>query len=149
MASYTVSLPPFTQRWFSNGLGLICACSNSPETLGKLRRFDTFCSKAPNTCHRSRSSFPVLSTYLTYSSGDLKTCKTVFLTTVVPILVCICLYIYCVVESIRDPQSPYRTPFSRFILVFIQKLPRRSQYGCSPDNRAKITSMKYVGNTMR
>jgi hypothetical protein len=37
--------------------------------------------------------------------GDLifQTDKTVFITTVVPILVCVCLYIYCVVESIRNP----------------------------------------------
>ena len=43
--------------------------------------------------------------------------KTVFITAVVPILVCVCLYIYCVVESIRNPQSPYRTPFSPYIWV--------------------------------
>jgi hypothetical protein len=68
--------------------------------------------------------------------------KAVFITTVVPILVCICLYIYCVVESIRNPQSPYRTPFSGFIWFLIQKLPRRSQYSRSHDKGAKQTSME-------
>jgi hypothetical protein len=68
--------------------------------------------------------------------------KAVFITTVVPILVCICLYIYCVVESIWNPQSPYRTPFSGFIWFLIQKLPRRSQYSRSHDKGAKQTSME-------
>ena len=58
--------------------------------------------------------------------------KTVFFTTVVPILVCVCLYIYCMVESIRNPQSPYRTPFSPYIWRLIQIL-RRNLY-----NRIRI-----------
>jgi hypothetical protein len=68
--------------------------------------------------------------------------KTVFIATVVPILICVCLYIYCVVESIRNPQSPYRTPFSGFIWFLIQKLPRRPQYSRSTGNGAKPTSME-------
>ena len=69
--------------------------------------------------------------------------KTVFITTMVPILICVCLYVYCVIESIRNPQSPYRTPFSGFIWFLIQKLPRRSQYTSrSPDKGAKPTSME-------
>ena len=68
--------------------------------------------------------------------------KAVFIATVVPILVCVCLYIYCVVESIRNPQSPYRTPFSGFIWFLIQKLPRRSRYSRSTGNGAKPTSME-------
>jgi hypothetical protein len=63
--------------------------------------------------------------------------KTVFTTTVVPILVCVCLYIYCVVESTRNPQSPYRTPFSGFVWFLIQKLPR-----ICPVKGAKPRSMK-------
>jgi hypothetical protein len=68
--------------------------------------------------------------------------KTVFVTIVVPILVCICLYLYCVIASIRNPQLPYRTPFSGFIWVLIRKLPRRFHYSHSPDKRAKPTSME-------
>ena len=68
--------------------------------------------------------------------------KAVFIATMVPIFICVCLYIYCVVDSIRNPQSPYRTPFSGFIWFLIQKRPRRSQYSRSPDNGAKPTSME-------
>ena len=66
----------------------------------------------------------------------------VFVTTVVPIGVCVCLYILCVVKSIRNPQSPYRTPFSGVIWFLIQKLRHRSQYSRSPDDGAKPTSME-------
>ena len=68
--------------------------------------------------------------------------KTVFITTVVPILVCVCLYLYCMIEPMRNPQSPYRTPFSGFIWALIQKLRRRSHYRRSRDNGAKPTSME-------
>ena len=68
--------------------------------------------------------------------------KAIFITTVVPILVCVCLYICCEVESIWNPQSPYRTPFSSSIWFLIQKLPRRSQYCGSLDKGANPTSMK-------
>jgi hypothetical protein len=67
---------------------------------------------------------------------------TVFITTVVPILVCVCLYLYCMIVPMRNPQSPYRTPFSGFIWVLIQKLRRRSHYPRSRDNGAKPTSME-------
>ena len=53
--------------------------------------------------------------------------KTVFITTVVPILVCIFLYLLCVFAPIRNPQSPYWTPFSPCIWYLIQIL-RRSIY---------------------
>jgi hypothetical protein len=39
----------------------------------------------------------------------------VFVATVVPIAVCVCLYLYCVLAPILDPRSPYRTPFSVLI----------------------------------
>ena len=68
--------------------------------------------------------------------------KTVFITTVVPILVCVCLYIHCVVKSIRNPQSPFRTPFSGFIWFLIQKLPRRPHYSRSLHKEAKPTSIE-------
>jgi len=76
--------------------------------------------------------------------GDLifQTDRAVFITTVVPILICVCLYIYCVVESIRNLQSPYRTPFSAFIWFLVQKLPHRSQFSHSHDKGAKPTSIE-------
>jgi hypothetical protein len=46
--------------------------------------------------------------------------KTVFIATVVPILVCVCLYLYCVFVPIWNHQSPYWTPFSPYIWRLIQ-----------------------------
>ena len=69
--------------------------------------------------------------------------KAIFITTVAPILACVCLYICCVVESIRNPQSPYRTPFSGLIwFLLIQNLPRRSQYSRLPNKGTMLTSME-------
>ena len=48
--------------------------------------------------------------------------KAVFVATVVPITVCVCLYLYCMVAPIWNPQLPYRTPFSGFIWYLMQKL---------------------------
>jgi hypothetical protein len=67
--------------------------------------------------------------------------QTVFIATVAPIIFCVCLYIYCVVESIWHPQSPYRTPFTGFIW-FLFQLPHRYQHRRSPDNVAKPTSLE-------
>ena len=53
--------------------------------------------------------------------------KTVFIFTVVPVLVCVCLYLYCVFVPIWNPQSPYWTPFSRYIWRLVQVL-RRNLY---------------------
>ena len=64
---------------------------------------------------------------------------TVFVSTVVPLGVCVCLYLYCVVAPIRNPQSPYRTPFSGIIWNFIRKLHRRPH---SDDKVAKLASME-------
>jgi hypothetical protein len=64
--------------------------------------------------------------------------KAVFITTVVPIIICVCLYLYCVVESIRNHQSPYWTPFSRYIWRLIQILRR------TPYNRIRIGLVKFV-----
>ncbi|KAF8474331.1 hypothetical protein DFH94DRAFT_635772, partial [Russula ochroleuca] len=44
----------------------------------------------------------------------------VFVSTVVPIVVCICLYLFCVIVPIWDLQLPYRTPFSDPIWRLIQ-----------------------------
>ena len=68
--------------------------------------------------------------------------RAIFMTTAVPIFICACLYTYCVVESIRNPQSPYRTPFSGFIWFLIQKLRCRSQHSHFPDNGAKPMSVE-------
>ncbi|KAF8489077.1 hypothetical protein F5888DRAFT_1596646, partial [Russula emetica] len=46
--------------------------------------------------------------------------KTVFIFTVVPILVCLCLYLYCVFVPIWNHQSPYWTPFSPYIWRLIR-----------------------------
>ena len=46
----------------------------------------------------------------------------VFVGIVAPIAVCACLYLYCVVAPIWNPQSPYRTPFSDIIWYLIRKL---------------------------
>jgi hypothetical protein len=67
--------------------------------------------------------------------------KTVFITAVVPILVCVCLYIYCVVESIRNPQSPYRTPFSPYIWRLIHIL-HCSIGPVNPVQDLQVTSME-------
>ena len=48
--------------------------------------------------------------------------KAVFVSTAVPIAVCVCLYFYCVVSPIWNAQSPYGTPFSGIILYLIRKL---------------------------
>jgi len=53
--------------------------------------------------------------------------KPVFIATVVPILVCVYLYLYCVFAPIWNPQSPYWTPFSPYIWRLIQIL-RRNLY---------------------
>ena len=67
--------------------------------------------------------------------------KAVFISTVVPILICTCLYGCCVFASIRNPQSPYRTPFSGFIWSLIQRF-RISQLRRSSDNGAKPTTLE-------
>ncbi|KAF8489081.1 hypothetical protein F5888DRAFT_1212178 [Russula emetica] len=66
----------------------------------------------------------------------------IFVIISVPITVCICLYLYCIIAQIWDPQSPYRTPFSGLIWFLIQKFRRRPQYSRSPDKGAKHTSME-------
>ena len=48
--------------------------------------------------------------------------KTIFITTVVPILVGAFFYLYCAFAPMRNPQLPYRTPFSVYILNFIRNL---------------------------
>jgi Family of unknown function (DUF6535) len=72
---------------------------------------------------------------------------TAFFLTAIPISLCVTLYLYCVVESIRNPQSPYRSPFSSFIWFLIQKL-RRNIYNririglVNPVQDFQVTSME-------
>jgi len=50
--------------------------------------------------------------------------KTIFSIILVPITLCASFYLYCIIAPMRNPQSPYRTPFSGFIWFLIQKLLR-------------------------
>jgi hypothetical protein len=63
--------------------------------------------------------------------------KAVFITTVVPILVCFLLYIYGVLGSIRKPQSPFQISLSGFIWFLIQNLPR-ILYNCIGIGRVNL-----------
>ena len=75
--------------------------------------------------------------------GDtlLQTDIMVFIFTVVPLGICICLYLYCVVAPIWNPQSPYRTPFSGIIWYLVQKLHYVHNYTRSNSEVVKPTSM--------
>ena len=64
--------------------------------------------------------------------------KPVFIFTVVPITICVCLYLYCVFAPIWNPQSPYWTPFSPYIWRLIRILRRNL---C---NRFRIGLVKFV-----
>jgi hypothetical protein len=66
----------------------------------------------------------------------------VFIATVVPIGVCACLYFYCAITPIWNPQSPYRTPFSGFIWYLIRKLRRNPYYNRFRGRVAKFASME-------
>jgi hypothetical protein len=52
----------------------------------------------------------------------------VFVFTVVPIVVCVCFYLYCMIAPIWNPQSPYRTPFLGIIWYLIRKLQHNPYY---------------------
>ena len=45
--------------------------------------------------------------------------------TIFPISLCVTLYIFSTVAPIINPQSPYRTSFSRFVWYFVRKLHKR------------------------
>lgn len=66
----------------------------------------------------------------------------IFLIILVPITVCVCLYLYCIFAPIRNPQSPYRTPFSSLIWFLIQKLSRSPCCSHVHDKGVKPTSME-------
>ncbi|KAI0278994.1 hypothetical protein BGY98DRAFT_1186246 [Russula aff. rugulosa BPL654] len=46
----------------------------------------------------------------------------VFVTTAVPIVVFVSLYLYCMIAPMWDPQLPYRTPFSDLIRHLVRRL---------------------------
>jgi hypothetical protein len=52
----------------------------------------------------------------------------IFVIILFPMTICVCLYLYCIIAPIRNPQSPYRTPFSSLIWFLIQKLSRSYRY---------------------
>jgi len=52
----------------------------------------------------------------------------VFVSTVVPIVVCVSLYLYCMLAPIWNPQLPYRTPFSDLIRHLVRRLHRSPCY---------------------
>jgi len=64
----------------------------------------------------------------------------VFVAAVVPIAVCVCLYLYCMIAPIWNPQSPYRTPFSIFIWYLIRVL--HPYYNCFRGKVVKLASME-------
>ena len=68
--------------------------------------------------------------------------RAVFVSTVVPIAVCACLYLYCVIEQMWNPQSPYRSPFSGIIWYLIRELHRNPYYNRFRGNVAKPASME-------
>jgi hypothetical protein len=66
----------------------------------------------------------------------------VFVSTVVPIVVCICLYLFCVIVPIWDLQLPYRTPFSDPIWRLIQKLRHGLHHNLSMEMHQEQSAMK-------
>jgi hypothetical protein len=68
--------------------------------------------------------------------------KTVFIATVAPVAVCVCLYLYCVVVPIWNPQSPYRTPFLGIIWYLIRNLHRSPYYIHFRGKLLKLPSME-------
>ena len=59
----------------------------------------------------------------------LKIDTTIGVATAVPIVLCGFVYLYSAIAQIRNPQSPYRNPFSEFILLLIQYLRDGSHHG--------------------
>ena len=60
--------------------------------------------------------------FLGLADAVLNINTSVGVTTIIPIIICGFLYLYCTVAPIVDPQSPYRNPFSGFIWRLIQDL---------------------------
>ena len=73
----------------------------------------------------------------------------VFVVTVVPVVVCVCLYLYCVVAPIWNPQSPYRTPFSGIIWHLIRKLHRSPYYSRFRGKWSSLRAWQNVKNNLR
>ena len=136
-------LATLVQQWVRAHMRVFQQSSNPLKT-ARIRQFSFEGAKRLPTVAEFVPGLIHISVILFFwGLGDLifQIDKAAFATTVAPIFVCVCLYIYCVVESIRNPQSPYRTPFSGVVWFLIQ-LPRRYQYSRSSDNMAKPTSME-------
>ena len=67
---------------------------------------------------------------------------TIFVVILVPILICVGLYLYCTIAPIRNPQSPYGTPFSSLIWFLMQKFSRSPLYSRFRGKGVKPTSIK-------
>ena len=66
---------------------------------------------------------------------------TIFIIILLPITGCLCLYVYCTIAPIRNPQLPYRTPFSSLIRFLIQKYSRSPRYSLFHGKGVKSTSI--------
>jgi hypothetical protein len=66
--------------------------------------------------------------------------KTIFITTVAPILVGAFFYLYCVFAPMWNPQLPYRTPFSVYIFNLIQNLRSHASMEILQENSAMKAS---------
>jgi Family of unknown function (DUF6535) len=66
----------------------------------------------------------------------------VFVATMVPIVVCVFLYLRCALAPIRNPQSLYRTPFSRPIWYLIQNILRIALFSRFRNEVGKPVSME-------
>ena len=69
---------------------------------------------------------------------------TIFVTTLVPIAVCVCLYLYCVVAPIWNPQLPYRSPFSGIIWYLIRKIYRSPSFNRLISKVVKVASLASI-----
>ena len=76
--------------------------------------------------------------------GDtiLQTNTAVFVTTLVPIVICVSLYLYCMIAPIWNPQLPYQTPFSDLIRYLVRRLHGNRCYNRFREKLANPGSME-------
>jgi hypothetical protein len=82
-----------------------------------VERLPAVAETAPGLVHLSLLLF-----LLGLGDAILKIDTAVGIATVVPIICCGCIYLYSVISPIRNPQSPYRNPFSDLVLLVIRTL---------------------------
>ena len=68
--------------------------------------------------------------------------RAVFIAILVPLGIFACLYMYCVVAPIWNPQLPYRTPFSSIIWHLIRKIHLSLYDICFSGQAVKLASME-------